>query len=398
MTSWMEKIDAAPADALLGLMLAARADERPQKVDLSVGIYKDELGTTPVLRAVKEAERHLLESQSTKAYESPMGNPLFCQAIANLVLGEQGDRHALFATPGGSGALFVGMRLAQALNPRARMFLSNPSWPNHMGIAKSLGIETVFFPYEAQADGTPDFGKIVAGLEAAEAGAILLLQGACHNPTGTDLSADQWAELADLVTQRGLIPFVDIAYQGFKIGLEEDVTPVRAFLQAVPEAIVSYSCSKNFGLYRERTGALIIQAPSSGTLENVRSQAASMVRASYSMPPAHGAAIVATIFGDEALRALWQDELNSMRERLTQLREGFAAALVRATNNGSFEALAHQAGMFSILPFRQGGLIDLQKDEGVYIPGSGRTNIAGLPGDRLDEVAMRIAPYLSLEN
>lgn len=395
MSSWMNNLEPAPADALLGLMLAARADERPQKVDLSVGIYKDSQGTTPVLKAVKAAERNLFETQPTKAYESPQGNLAYCENVGQMILGKQEDRHVVFATPGGSGALFVGMRLARTMSPGARVFLSDPSWPNHMGIARSLGMETVFFPYEAQGDGTPDLEKLLRGLEAATAGDVVLLQGSCHNPTGTDLSAEQWAVLADVVAKKGLIPFIDIAYQGFKAGLEEDVAPVRAFLSAVPEAIVSYSCSKNFGLYRERTGALLLQAQNAAVLEVARSQVAAIVRAAYSMPPAHGSAVVATILGDASLRATWAEELDAMRERLNALRTGFSSALVRATNSDVYSSLASQAGMFSVLRFRGGGIADLQKEEGIYIPGSGRTNIAGLPEDRLEEIATRIAPYLS---
>ncbi|MCQ8185990.1 amino acid aminotransferase [Parvularcula maris] len=390
----MDSLNPAPADPLLGLMLAARADERPGKTDLGVGIYKTEAGDTPVLRAVKEAERRLLETETTKAYEGPHGNPLFCEAIGELTLGGLGDRHTAFTTPGGCGALFIGMQAAKLASPDARLFLSDPSWPNHEGIAAALGIETVFYPYVGDRTGAPDMDLVLKGLEGARAGDILLLQGACHNPTGTDFSAEQWVRLAEEVEKRGLLPFVDTAYQGFARGLEEDGANVKAFLERIPEAILTYSCSKNFGLYRERTGALIIQAPGAKAKDAVATQTAALVRASYSMPPSHGAAIVATILNDAELRRSWEEELGQMRGRLNGLREGFASALVRATNDDSLSRIAEEKGMFSQLPIEAEDTLVLQREKGIYMPGSGRVNIAGLKEDRLGELAADLASYL----
>lgn len=391
----MSRIHPAPADPLLGLMLAARADTRPGKVDLGVGIYRDASGATPVLGAVKAAEAEILQTEATKAYEGPRGNPAFGDKISTLILGDTKGHHVAFATPGGCGALFIGFGLARLLSPAAKLYLSAPSWPNHQGIAEGLGIPVRFFPYVAQADGTPDLDRLLAGLSALGPGDIILLQGACHNPTGTDLSADQWSALARLVVERGALPLVDIAYQGFRAGLEEDVTPVRAFLEAVPEAIIAYSCSKNFGLYRERCGALLLQAPSAGALDAVVSQTAALVRASYSMPPSHGPAIVSTILDSEELVAQWTDELAGMRMRLQDLRRGFADALVRASNDDRFAVLARQSGMFSMLPLTASGIAALRDDHGIYVPGSGRINVAGLPEERLDEIAALVAPHLT---
>ncbi|NNU14716.1 aspartate/tyrosine/aromatic aminotransferase [Parvularcula sp. ZS-1/3] len=395
MASFMDSLEAAPPDPLLGLMLAAREDQRPDKVDLGVGIYKNDAGATPVLASVKEAERRLIETEGSKAYEGPQGNAAYGQLIGEMIVGELTDRHAMFATPGGCGALFIGFQLAKMMSPGARMFLSDPSWPNHNGVAAALDIPTVSFPYRATTDGSPDFGAMVGGLDGAKAGDILLLQGYCHNPTGTDLSPAQWEELSRIILEKGLIPFIDVAYQGFAVGLEEDILPIRKFLAAVPEAILSYSCSKNFGLYRERTGALLIQAPSAGALDSARSRTAAAVRASYSMPPSHGPAIVATILADDGLRSQWTEELGEMRQRLGDLRRGFASELVRATNNGGLEVIERQNGMFSILPLTADRAVDLRKEQGIYLPGSGRINVAGLPSDRLPEIAQKIAPYLN---
>jgi aspartate aminotransferase/aromatic-amino-acid transaminase len=390
----MDEIQAAPADPLLGLMLAARADERPGKTDLGVGIYKNEAGETPILSAVKEAERRLLETEATKAYEGPHGNPHFCDAIGGLTLGGLTDRHTAFATPGGCGALFIGMQAAKLVSPNARLFLSDPSWPNHEGIAAALGIETVFYPYVGDRTGTPDMDLVLKALESARAGDILLLQGACHNPTGTDFSAEQWSRLAEEVERRGLLPFIDTAYQGFARGLEEDGANTKAFMERMPEGILTYSCSKNFGLYRERTGALIVQAPTAKAKEAVATQASALIRSSYSMPPAHGAAIVATILGDQSLCAMWEEELGMMRGRLNSLRQGFASALVRATNEESLSRIAEEKGMFSQLPIDAESTELLQREKGIYMPGSGRLNIAGLKEDRLGALASDLAPYL----
>jgi aspartate aminotransferase/aromatic-amino-acid transaminase len=377
-------------------MLAARADERPGKVDLGVGIYKDENGATPIMAAVKTAERRLLETEKTKAYEGPRGNPVYCDELARLIFGSVPDHLSSFATPGGCGALFIGMQLARQISPDARLFLSDPSWPNHRGIASALGIETVFYPYRSTQDGTPDFELVMKGLKGARRGDVLLLQGACHNPTGTDFSAEQWQALAEHCNQHGLIPFVDTAYQGFASGVEEDGAAAARFLRQVPEAIMTYSCSKNFGLYRERTGALFVQAATATTQEAVTSQASALIRASYSMPPAHGPAIVETILTDDALKAEWLEELGGMRERLIRLREGFADALVRASNREEFRRVANEHGMFSQLPIAPDGAEKLRQEKGVYLPGTGRINIAGLPDNRLDDLAADLAPYLAV--
>lgn len=395
MSDLMSRIEAAPDDPLLGLMMAARADERPNKVDLSVGIYKDTTGATPVMQAVRDVEAVIQRDQVTKAYESPRGNPVYGEAIEHLAFGGRSDRRVTFATPGGSGALFVAMRTARLLSPNGSIWIGAPAWPNHNGIAKAVGLAEQSFPYTAAEDGRADLGPIEAALAAAKPGDVVLLQGACHNPTGTDLSPESWEKLASLVVEKQVLPLIDVAYQGFALGLSEDMAPIRAFLDNVPEALVTYSCSKNFGLYRERCGALFVQGPNQKTVEVVASQVASVVRSCYSMPPAHGPAIVAGVLTDDALRANWLGELSSMRERLILLRANFANALAAASGLNSLQTIAAGHGMFSKLPIAVDATKRLQTDEGIYMPGSGRVNLAGLEETTITETAVRIAPYLN---
>ncbi len=394
MSTGMNDLPPVEADPLLGLLAAVRADTREGKVDLGVGIYKDAAGQTPVLASVRAAQQKHIASETTKAYESAHGNPVFGQEIGRLVLGEGHDRHSVFATPGGSGALFVAMRFLKRLSPQGRIFISQPCWPNHLGIARSIEMPVVDYPYVPKGDGFPDFDQVLSGLADLKAGDAILLQGPCHNPTGTDFSADQWAALADKISAVGAIPLIDMAYQGFAHGLEEDVTPLRAFLAKVPEALITYSCSKNFGLYRERTGALIVQGASPAAVERASSHLAAIIRTVYSMPPSNGPAIVANILSDDTLKRQWHEELDGMRQRLNMLREGFAGALVRAANDDRFGVLAEEKGMFSILPMSKDGILQLREENAIYLPGSGRINVAGLPEDRLDDVAAAMAPHL----
>jgi aspartate/tyrosine/aromatic aminotransferase len=391
----MNGLEEAQADPLLGLMVEARRDDRAEKVDLGVGIYKNEQGETPIMAAVAAAEKLRIEQETTKAYEGPRGNQDYVDRLGRVLLGRSSERIEGFATPGGSGAVYVGMSLAALMSPGARIFVSDPSWPNHIGIAEAARLEVMPYRYRSTADGTPDFDLMMADLSAARAGDVILLQGPCHNPTGTDLSADQWGELASLAQKVGALPFIDIAYQGFGDGLEADAAPIRAFLDAVPEAIVSYSCSKNFGIYRERTGLLLLQGETAEVAARAAGQAAGIVRSTYSMPPAHGPAIVASILADEGLSRQWKEELEQMRLRLGRLRTGFADALTRATNDDRYQKLAHQKGMFSLLPLDGEGAAEaLRRDQAIYMPGSGRINVAGLKEGRLEDIAKAMAPFL----
>jgi aspartate/tyrosine/aromatic aminotransferase len=260
-------------------------------------------------------------------------------------------------------------------------------------LANGFDIET--YPYVPTTEGTPDVEQILSALQGVRRGDTVLLQGPCHNPSGTDLDVEQWLAIADLLKEKGALLFVDIAYQGFGRGLEEDLAPIQAALAEVPEAIITTSCSKNFGLYRERTGALVLLADNAAALDAARSQAASIIRSSYSMPPAHGAAIVGTVLEDGELTRLWQDELGGMRRRLNQLRADFAEAMVKETGDNRFSRLAKEKGMFSLLPLMPESIRTLRDEHAIYMPNSGRTNIAGLPSERIQDVAKLIARQLA---
>ncbi|MEM1150546.1 MAG: amino acid aminotransferase [Pseudomonadota bacterium] len=400
MSPFLSDFAARPPDPLLGISEAYKADPRPEKVDLGVGIYKDASGATPVLKAVKAAEALILERQTSKAYEGPRGNAGFCAAIERQVFGDQSDvlsdgRVASFTSPGGCGAIFLAMSLAARVSTEGRVWISTPSWPNHINIAAAAGRDVLGYPYMDPTTGEVAFEAMMDALRQAKPGDIVIFQGPCHNPTGIDLSPEQWAYLGDFCAQQMLFPLIDVAYQGFGDGLDEDVMGVRAFLTACPEAMVAYSCSKNFGLYRERTGCFLLQAESSSAAQAAASHVAEIARAVYSMPPAHGAAIVETILSDATLRAQWQDELNGMRKRMQALRHGFSEALDAALSTNVFSTLASQKGMFSMLPL-QGAVTEMLRVQfGIYMPASGRINIAGLREDGLERLAGQMAPFLA---
>ncbi|MEO1029173.1 MAG: aromatic amino acid transaminase [Pseudomonadota bacterium] len=399
MTTSIAKLTKLPPDPLLGLMAAFREDERTGKVDLGVGVFKTASGETPILKSVKLGEADLYEAEISKVYEGPQGNPGFGPAIAHLALGDdnpalESGRVTAFAAPGGCGSLGLALGFVRKFNPEASVWLSAPSWPNHAHICNQMGLTSAAYPYTGDGEGGVVTAPIIEALKSAAIGDAVLLQGPCHNPTGIDFSDNQWEAIADICAERSLFPIIDIAYHGFAKGLDTDLDGVRTFLAKLPEAIVSYSCSKNFGLYRERAGALLVQAADAEQADVARTHIASIARATYSMPPAHGAGIVATILADPKLTEMWRGEVDEMRGRLVSLRTGFADAL-RAIGHASVaKALTDQNGMFSILPIIDGGATQLRENFGIYMPGSGRINIAGLPEDRLDEVASRMATIL----
>ncbi|MCI4646100.1 MAG: aspartate/tyrosine/aromatic aminotransferase [Hyphomonadaceae bacterium] len=398
MTDFLSGLAISPPDPLLGIMSAFRADPRENKFDLGVGVYRDETGSTPVLEAVKTAERHITQRQATKAYEGPRGNAGFCEAIETLVFGAQSEarseeRVVSVTSPGGCGAIFLAMTLAARTSPKGRIWVSDPSWPNHLKVAAAAGRTALGYPYMAP-DGTLDFPRMMDALRQATPGDIVIFQGPCHNPSGIDPSEEQWAYLGDFCERQGLFPLLDVAYHGFAHGLEEDMAGIRAFLAACRETMVAYSCSKNFGLYRERTGCFLVQTEAPRDAQAVASHLADIARAVYSMPPAHGAAIVETILASEELTALWHKELTSMRSRIRDLRRNLADALKSATGMDGFEALANQTGMFSLLPL-QGPITDmLRVQSAVYLPASGRINIAGLTQEGIAPLVGQLTPYL----
>jgi len=387
-----DSIEASNPDAILALMAQFRGDERPDKLDLGVGVYKDSSGQTPVMQAVKEAETRLHAAQDTKTYVGPTGDAQFCQSMRDLVLGvgHDGSRVRSLQTPGGSGALKVLADLLHWVSPGATTWLSTPTWPNHVPLLTQAGHNLQNYRYYNSAANTVDFTAMLDDLKQAKSGDIVLLHGCCHNPTGADLSAEQWHEVAQLCSTQGVFPFVDLAYQGFADGLEEDATGVRILFEHMDEMAVASSCSKNLALYRERVGAALLVGRDSDAADRAFSRLSSMVRANYSMPPDHGAAVTRDILQQSDLTALWKEELNAMRTRMQRLRQEFADELRKRSNSDRFDYIANQKGMFSRLPLTTEQIDTLRNDHAIYIVGDGRVNIAGLPDSGLDQLASTI--------
>lgn len=384
-------------DAILALMTAFREDTRAHKLDLGVGVYKDANGVTPVMQAVSEAELRVHAQQTTKSYVSPLGDPEFVDAMIQLVLGDSvtADRVRGGQAVGGSGALRILAGLMREAAPSARVWLPDPTWPNHVPLLASVGMEQLRYPYYNSAASQVDFDAMQAALKDAKAGDIVVLHGCCHNPTGADLSLEQWRSIGQQCNEQGLMPFVDLAYQGFGLGLEPDTAGTRELVQHVPEAVIAASCSKNFGLYRERTGAAILVGESNASVELAKANLSTMVRKLYSMPPDHGARVVHTVLTDAALKQQWTEELESMRQRMVRLRGEFADALRQRSNSDRFDALATQQGMFSRLPLNPEHIDRLRDDKGLYLVGDGRINVAGLPETGMDELADAIVSVMS---
>lgn len=368
-----------PADKILALMGQFKADPRADKIDLGVGVYKDATGHTPIMRAVKAAEKQLWEAETTKTYTGLAGDPGFNAAMADLVLGGTVDagRISSVATPGGTGAVRQAFELARMAAPQGRVFVSDPTWPNHLSILKHLGMEAVPYRYFDADTRAVDFAGMMADLAAARAGDIVLLHGCCHNPTGANLTLPEWEEVAALLEKTGAVPMIDIAYQGFGDGLDADAAGVRLIANRLPEVLIAASCSKNFGIYRERTGALIAlsdparQEVTQGTL-------AYLNRQNYSFPPDHGARLVTMILTDPVLRAEWEAELEEVRLGMLKLREGLAAELQRLSGSDRFGFLAQHRGMFSRLGATAEQVERLKTEHGIYMVGDSRLNIAGL--------------------
>lgn len=383
-----ERLPASGGDPILALMAEFRADPRPEKVDLGVGVYKDVHGRTPIMRAVKAGEATLLQSQDTKAYVGLAGDIGFNDAMSQLILGERlpVDRLSAVQTPGGGGALRMLFELVQLSNPEATVWLSDPTWPNHRAIIDRVGLGRQVYPYFDRETLAVDFEAMIDGLKKANAGDCVVLHGCCHNPTGANLTAEQWRELSAAVTDAGLLPLVDLAYQGFGDGLEPDVEGLRIMAAEIPELLIAASCSKNFGLYRDRVGlALALSGPSARA--NVQAAMQALGRANHSMPPDHGAAVVRIILEDDKLRNDWQQELDGMRSRMLALRQGFADALRSVSGSDRFSFIAAHRGMFSLSGATPDQVATLKNEHAIYVIGDGRINVAGLPEDRLDEIA-----------
>lgn len=387
-----ELLKEQPADKILALMSAFRADPRAEKIDLGVGVYRDAEGRTPVMRAVKEAERRLVAEQDTKAYTGLAGDPAFADAMIGLVLGDAvpRERIAAVATPGGTGAIRQALELIRLAAPGARVWLSNPTWPNHPSIIAYLGMPTASYRYFDEATRDVDFAGMMADLDGVAAGDAVLLHGCCHNPTGANLTAEQWDEAIALLKAKGAVPLVDIAYQGFGDGLDEDAQATRAIASAFDECLIAASCSKNFGIYRERTGILMAIARNAGKQPVTQSTLAYLNRQNYSFPPDHGARVVTTILNDPKLRADWEAELEETRNGMLALRQQLADELKRLTNSDRFAFLARHRGMFSRIGATPDQVAAMRDADGVYMVGDSRMNIAGLNADTVPKLAAAI--------
>ncbi|WP_323020318.1 amino acid aminotransferase [Pararhodobacter sp.] len=384
-----------PGDPILKVMTLYREDPRSAKVDLGLGVYKDAQGNTPVMRAVKAAERRLVETQETKTYTTLSGDPAFRAAMAGLVLGDSvpASRLAGSAATGGTAAVRLGLDLVAKAHPHATIWISQPTWPNHFALTKAAGLSFKTYRYYDAENGVVDRAGMWADLAGAQAGDVVLVHGCCHNPTGADLNAEDWARLADFCAEKGVLPFIDIAYQGFGDGLDADAAGLRHLAARVERMIVAASTSKNFGLYRERTGCCLVIAPE-GERATVQGNLEVLNRQAISFPPDHGARVVTMILEDPALRADWEAELTEMRDRMNRLRRLLAEALRDASGSDRFGFLADQRGMFSLLGGDDAQIERLREEYGVYIVGGGRLNMAGLTEESIPLVARGIAAIL----
>ena len=398
-TAMFEKFQPTKADPILGLSKLYQADTRSGKLDLGVGVYKDDDGHTPIMRAVKKAEMRLHNEQTSKVYTALAGADLFRDQMRDLVLGDAvpAARVATLQTPGGTGAIrqvFEAMRL---LNPDCTIWISDPSWPSHLNMAKHMGFKTRSYPYFDNETRMVDTAAMVASFADLKAGDLLLLHGCCHNPTGANIDLDTWKAITDLVIEKGVMPFVDIAYQGFGDGLDEDAAPLRHMASRVPEMFVAASCSKNFGLYRDRVGIAMVISKDAETSAVVQDNLAVLNRLNYSFAPDHGAALVGIILSDAELRAEWLEELEEMRQAMLTIRSELAAALRQQCNSDRFDFIAHHRGMFSRMGMNADQVQALRDDHGIYVVGDSRINIAGLAGNRHTAFANAVAKVVAAD-
>lgn len=394
-----ESISAAPADPILGLADLFRADDRPNKINLGIGVYKDETGKTPVLTSVKKAEQYLLENETSKNYLSIDGLPDFAHCTQELLFGKgnaliSAGRVRSAQTPGGTGALRVAADFLATQTSVKRVWVSNPSWPNHKNVFNAAGLEVCEYSYYDAVNHTLDFDSMLASLKEVKAGDVVLFHGCCHNPTGIDPTAEQWQQLAALSKANGWLPLFDFAYQGFARGLEEDAAGLRLFAASHQELIVASSYSKNFGLYNERVGAITLVASDAATADTAFSQVKYTIRANYSNPPSHGAAVVATILGNDALRTIWQQELSDMRQRIQRMRQLFVNTLAEKGAQQDFSFIIKQNGMFSFSGLAKDQVIRLREEFGVYAVNSGRVNVAGMTPDNMSALCEAIVAVL----
>jgi aspartate aminotransferase len=387
-----------PPDSILGLAAACRADPNPDKVDLTLGVYMDETGLCPVFESVQRAQQALVSEEQTKVYMPPRGDPDYLNGIRSLVFGEAGiadlgDRSSAVQTPGGCGAVRLGAEVLHAAAPDATVWVSDPTWPVHIPLMGSVGLQFKTYRYYSPEMKGLDFEAMLADLQGAQSGDVVLLHGCCHNPSGVDPSLEQWGVLADLMAERQLLPMIDFAYQGMGSGLDEDAAGIRSVLERVPEMIVAVSSSKNIGLYRERAGAVVFVGGDARAAEAMASQAVSAARRVYSMPPAHGALLAGRVLSSPALRSAWEAELGQICQRINGLRGQFEEALSAATGR-DFGFIGTEHGMFSFLGLSVEQAQRLRADQSVYMLDSSRINIAGLNANNLGRVVEAVASVL----
>ncbi|MGH1367900.1 MAG: aromatic amino acid transaminase [Maritimibacter sp.] len=388
-----EHLKAQPQDKIMALMQEYRDDPRENKVDLGVGVYKDATGHTPVMKAIKTAEKQLWELEDTKAYTGLAGDPVFGEALSTLVLGDVRDasRLACAAQPGGTGAIHQAVELVKMATPGATFWLSAPTWPNHPSILKHLGMTMAEYRYFDNDTRTVDFGAMMADLDGVKAGDVVLLHGCCHNPTGANLTLAQWGDVAALIEAKGAVPMIDIAYQGFGDGLEADAAGARLIAERCPEVLIAASCSKNFGVYRERTGLLMAISPDASGKAITQQNLTHLNRQNFSFPPDHGARLVQMILTDSALRKEWEDELEAVRRGMLGLREKLSTALRSRTGSDRFGFVAEHRGMFSRLGASPEQVAEMKEKHGIYMVGDSRINIAGLNDKTVDILADAMA-------
>ncbi|OQB33225.1 MAG: Aspartate aminotransferase [Candidatus Hydrogenedentes bacterium ADurb.Bin170] len=394
-----ETLQMAPADSILGLTEAFKKDSNPNKINLGVGVYKDAAGNTPVLESVKRAERILVEEAETKSYLSITGSSAFANATRTLLFGKshsvtENGRAYTANTPGGTGALRVAGDFLYRWNPKGRVWLSNPTWANHGAIFEAAGLETKAYTYYDPASKDIDFDGMLASLGESAPGDVLLLHACCHNPSGVDLSQEQWLTMSELIREKSLLPLIDFAYQGFGAGLDEDAVGVRLLSEQLPEVLICSSYSKNFGLYQDRVGALTLVAADADSGARAFSQVEKAIRANYSNPPAHGSLVVTTILESDILRGMWEEEVAGMRKRINEMRALFVDTLQSLGVKQDFSFIRRQHGMFSFSGLNKDQVELLRTRYAIYIVGSGRISVAGMTEKNMPALCNAIADVL----
>ena len=390
-----EKLEMAPADPILGLTEAYNNDPNPAKINLGVGVYKDETGVTPIMTSVHKAEKIMLDTEKSKGYLPIPGAPAYGKVVRDLLFGADDAYPAATAqTPGGTGALRVAAQFLNKFSPKSTVWVSDPTWPNHNGIFGDAGFKVEKYTYYNAEDRSLNFDGMLASMEAMAAGDIIILHACCHNPSGIDPTIDQWKQIAQVINDKKLLPLLDFAYQGLGRGLDDDAEGLRIVAAAVEEIVICSSFSKNFGLYKERVGAITLKGASSEDVDKAFSNLKTIIRRIYSNPPSHGGAIVTTIMNDAALRAEWEGEVAQVRRRIAEMRELFVATLKNKGVEQDFSFLTHQYGMFSFSGLNPEHVKTLKEKHSIYIVGSGRINVAGMTKANMDQLCTAVAEVL----